>query len=208
MIKNYKLIEPPLKRHVYETTEKEAQELFEWFIKVIPERLEILKKALKDTDHKPEKLDFSEESLDYLGKWFSKNLHWRRLTEEEIEADKIQYHKVIKKGNIEINLADIVKLPKRDLSFETNSLCWDVGIYFAETLRKNVKGLRWDFVRKPKNDVDYHFPVLTGFGKDGTNRFTPKAIIRTVALKILEKKGGPFLLRDIYNVWKSYAINK
>lgn len=31
MIKNYKLIELPLKKHIYETNEKEAQEFFSWF---------------------------------------------------------------------------------------------------------------------------------------------------------------------------------
>lgn len=203
MIKNYRIIELQLKRHIYKTTEKEAKEFFEWFVKIIPERIAILKKALKDTGYNPKKLDFREESLTYLDKWFAKQISWRILTKEEIDALKAKHHVVIKKSGVEINLTDIVKIPKRAVSFETDSLCWDIGIYFAETLRKNVKGLRWDFVRKPKNDVNYHFPVLKGFRSH--IELMPKSVIHTVALKTLQKKGSLSLLKEIYYVWKSYA---
>lgn len=205
MIKNYKLIQIPLKKYIYDTTEKEAKEFFEWFLKIIPERLEILRSALKITGYEPTELDFSPESLDYIAQWFKNHITTRPLTKGERDAFKEKYSGTIKKGKYEIPLSRIVETPKRLFTEETLSLCWDIGIYFAETIRNNVKGLKWDFVKKPRNDAYYHLPVLIGFGPKKDNYFSPKDIMGTIASRILRRVDASNELRETYEHWKYSA---
>lgn len=202
MIKNYKIINLTLEKRIHETTEKEAKEFFEWFIKIIPERLEILKKALKYDGYNQRKMDFSPGSLGYIGDFFAKHVHTRPLTKAEIEEFKKNYWVTIRKQGYDIPLSKIIKIPKETFTDETLSLCWDVGIYFAKVFEKNIKGLKWDFVRKPKNNVYYHLPVLVGFGQ---NEFSPKDIMEVVAAKIIKGKDVSQELKRLYEVWKYSA---
>lgn len=186
--KYYKLIEFPIKGPFKEMTESEARESFIWFIHIIPERIEILKTFLKETGYNPRKLDFSPKSLDYLGEWLAKHVTTRKLTREETE--KIE-------NGLSEHLKPHIEIPKEDLSEETLSLCYDIGMYFGEVFRKHIKGVEWDFVRKPKNDLFYHQPVLVG-GKIPLN---PVWIVQTAAIGFVGKTSSSSRLREVYEYW-------
>ncbi len=202
MMRGYKTIQLPLEKDVHETTEKEAEEFFKWFMNVIPERLKILKEVLKETGYEPKRLDFSPKSLDYLGEWLTRHVTTRSLTQEEVKSFKTKYSGYIKKGGLEIPLSKIVQVPKWVFTDETLSFCWDVGIYFSKVLEKNVKGLKWNFVKKPKNDAYYHYPVLLGFDKNNKVGLSPKDVIEVFVTKSIKKNGNPEKLTRLFEIWK------
>ncbi len=194
-VRNYKLIEFPIKRSFKEMSEKEAEKFLKWFVKSIPGRIEIFKKTAQNTGYDPRKLNFSPESLKYLGEWFAKRITSRKLTKNEIE--KIE-------SGIPGHLKPHVDIPKVDLSKETLSLCYDIGMYLGETFRKNVKGLKWDFIKKPKNDIDYHKPVLVG-GKIPVN---PIHLVKVFATGLLDKTYSSHRLREVYDSNIEYYFTK
>ena len=203
MIKGYNMVEWQTSEKLNLSSHQEAQRYFKQFIQQIPERLKILREILQSTGYDSKKLDYSPESLIYLGEWFAKHIAMRKMTKEEIRLFKQKYSETIKKGGLEIPLKEIVKVPKKILTEETESLGHDVGIYFAQVLQKNMKGLDWNVVLKPKNNVYYHQPVLEGFGG---SQFHPRSILGTLALRIIEHKQPSSILKKTYDNWAPHEI--
>lgn len=150
---NYKIIKLPTRKKIRDLTEKEAREFNDWFIKIIPERLEILKYYVREDNKKlASKLDFSPESLVPLGKWFATKIFTRKRTKEEMEYEKSVLYK-------------FPGVEPKDWTFieETFSLFFDIGIYLGSVFTKKFKNVKWFYVTKPKSYIDKNWPLLDGF---------------------------------------------
>lgn len=52
-----------------------------------------------------------------------------------------------------------------ELTDQGYGIAADMGLLGARWLQTQYPHLRWSIVRKPKSDISYNLPVLTGFGK-------------------------------------------
>ncbi len=154
MLKNYIIIQLPNKeKKINELNEREAKEFFQWFINIIPERLKMLKSSIESNDKRiASKLDFSPNSLIYLGEWFSKNISTRKRTKKEIRKEKSMLIKF-----------PGVKPKSWTLTGETMSLCFDIGIYLGTVFTKKFPEIKWTYVTKPKNYINRNWPLLNQF---------------------------------------------
>lgn len=160
---------------------KRAREYFKWFISVKDERLKILERAVQTTKNfESWEADFSVFSLTPLQKWFESVVEKRSTTEREKETQKkiytgTKFEQYFKEtGPTQWTLSEI-----------TESICHDVGIYFAEVLIKNNQGLKWGQDVRTKTSINRHYPVVQGFvGAD----FNPQMALRNFALNYLGDK--------------------
>jgi len=53
---------------------------------------------------------------------------------------------------------------ERNLTYAGYALAADMGLLTAKILLRTVDTIQWTIIRKPKNDMLYNWPVLTGFG--------------------------------------------
>ncbi|MCL6591882.1 MAG: hypothetical protein K6U80_18270 [Firmicutes bacterium] len=174
-------------------TKKEAEKYFEWFLEQIPIRIKVLQEAVNSTPgYEDWKADYSPESLVTLGKWFKQVVTTRKRSEEEIEE--------IYKRSPE--WFRTVKISENDLSPETYSLCFDVGMYLAKVFETNLKGLGWKLITAPKKSVDIHQPVLAGFG---ALQFNPVMMMSVQAFKVINGKYSDYSLKELYEIWAKYA---
>ena len=191
---NYPLITIPklLDKPFFEMNKKEAQAYLDWFLSIKEERLEILNKAIINSDNKEWRFDFTVTSLTPLFNWFKSVITIRNKSQEEI---KIEEEKItgLLKGQIDVG--------ETTFTNETVSICSDIGLYFGEVLKKE-KDLEWSFVLKPKRYVEYAQPILVK--QDAKVDLNPRAILENVARKILDKSFEEDELVKLYNVWKAY----
>lgn len=181
--RDYQYSEPPFGKSIYDLTEQEAAEYFDWYLQVLPGRVDYVSEVCAaELGISKEKLDCSPESLVLLWKWF------RRRTKTEpgpTPADPKQ----------------------RVLTRETELLLRDVGMYLGETLRKNVAGLHWSYYTEPKKDFFCNHPLLKGFvdmtsGKPFYAVFEPIHMAGIQARKLLRHASGD---RDLYNLYCIWA---
>lgn len=190
----YPLITIPkeLDKSFFEMNQIEAQKYLDWVLSIKEERLDILNKAIRESNNKEWKFDFSSNSLTPLFDWFRSVIHLRNMTRNEIriEEEKI---KGLLRGYVDIGV--------KTFTDETISICFDVSMYFGEVLRKE-KGLNWAFVLKPKRYVEYAQPILI---KEGINtKLNPRRIIENLARGILNDEFEEDELIKLYNIWKGY----
>jgi hypothetical protein len=186
---DYRVIKPPYPLNFREMSREQAKEYFDWFKSQIPIRNEKLAKYVQSTpDFQEWKDNFTPQSLDNLGKWFYNHVEIRKRSKEEILA--IYSNSPDWFSNIDI--------PDYDLSSASISLAIDVGMYLSRVMEMNVPELNWIMVTRPKKDVDYQQPVLSG---QGYQVFNPVRIVLTYAYGIARKSKGPERLRELYEIW-------
>lgn len=95
-------------------------------------------------------------------------------------------------------IRDHVALPRNDLDDQSYSLCVDVGMYLGEAWRRDIPGLDWSVVTKPKSSVDLHQPVIQSLG--GKFHLNPRRLAYVFALKIADGKPAEDL-GDYYDRW-------
>jgi hypothetical protein len=193
-IHKYPLISPPLAFNKPHTaTSKEARELFDWFILVKDERVQILEKAIQTTPgFENWQANFQPESLAELQSWLKKVVETRPMTLEETKEEE---------AKIKEQFIGILKPPTQTLTSRTVSLAFDAGIYMGEILRRNNKDLKWELCKgKSFNSKQ---PVLAGFGKAAFNH---RLILQNQVGKLLKNK--PVDLIKTYKVWVSYLPKK
>ncbi|MEL6669146.1 MAG: hypothetical protein AAFP08_09255, partial [Bacteroidota bacterium] len=122
-------------------SKKEVEEYFNWFKQAIPNRLQHLKSRAKI-----EPFDFSRESLLSACQWFDQNVTTRERSPEEIE----QIY-----ASIEPKFRDVVKLESYDLDIDSHTLVIEMGIYFAECIKRNVPDLFWYYRLGSKKHIVY-----------------------------------------------------
>ena len=113
----YEILKPPTNNsYLNELNKKELKKYYDWYIALIPERLNLLAQIVKSTPGYSEwKMDFTPESLVKLGFWFYENIETRALSEKEIEdkhllavcGDRVNPCPL----NIDINTSYVVILP-------------------------------------------------------------------------------------------------
>ena len=191
-MKDYKVLELPFNMPFSDLDKRQAALTFEWFQKSIPQRLEILFNAARSEQPEiADKLDYSPESLVLLGSWFTKHVHTRDKTKEELEEEESKITNPVHRQIWQLTVTKWI------WTMETTSLCWDIGIYFGEVFRAKFESVKWTYFTKPKNSVDVNRPILTGFGSP----MNPFRLMMVFAAKIHDKKAGPEELMRLYKVW-------
>lgn len=183
---SYATIQPPFTLQFREMSKKELTSYFEWFQGILPQRLEQLINAVKETPGFADwKADFSPASLDLLGRWFAMQVETRPRTLDEVQE-------------IESRSAYPVEVPDEDLTNRTFSIAMDVGMYLSHVFLTNHPGLRWEQTFGNKKAIDYGQPVLTGFG---VAEFNPVHMMVTLAYGVASRKKNGSRLRELYDIW-------
>ncbi|MCU0497869.1 MAG: hypothetical protein MUF87_11000 [Anaerolineae bacterium] len=153
---DYQIIKPPSYKPFSNMTKLEADRYFSWYLSVINTRIEILEKLLQnDSDEvcRGWVANKSANSLSVLGKWLQQQVGFRKRTDEDIAS----FGAKLKPSLSNIWVSEVT------LDERTFSLSIDIGMYFGETLRNNLKNIKWDVFLKNKKNVYYNHVVLTGF---------------------------------------------
>jgi hypothetical protein len=167
-------------------SKKELKDYFQWFMDIMPQRLDELTNAVKQTPgFETWEADFTPDSLARLGEWFAAQVETRLRTKEEMQE-------ITSRSTYPIDI------PSEELTNRTFSLAMDIGMYMSQVFLKNHHSLRWDQPFGGKKDADYGQPVLVGFG---AAPFNPVWMIVTLAYGLASKKKTGERLRELYDIW-------
>lgn len=192
---SYPEIYIPIDKNIHDLSAKEAKVFNEWYVRNIEERIKVLEKTVKQNEkHAFWHADYSKESLEELGDWLFYNLSARKLSEKELERS-------IANNNYPDWFTDIVRehSGNRKFSDETYRKCFDVGIYFGESLRKIVPFLEWTY-KTSKNYIHRNQPILVKKGYKSS--LNPRNIVEVVAGKFMRGEATPDKLVRTFEVWK------
>jgi len=189
---NYRLFNPPFELEFDKMRPSEARAYFQWFKDQIPIRIGELQRVFKSS-HPSVDLDYSIESLKKLGEWFDSQVSVRPLSTSELAEQR---------ANAPTWLHPY--LPTSTYTVETISLCFDIGMYFAEVLRSRNPNLYWDYVRSPKRSADLHQPVLKPFRNGHLNPFR---IMVVIAGKVHQGKSASVELLEALRVWEGFVLH-
>jgi len=190
----YEIIQPPFTLRFRAMSRKEATDYFTWFMEQIPVRITMLEQAVQSTAKYGDwRADFTPESLERLGQWFHEHVITRERTDEEKETIYGTAPEWFRS----------VEIPDWELTNQAFSLAMDIGMYFSRVLEKNVLGLKWKMVKKPKNDIDFQQPVIAGSGRRELN---PIRIMIVYAYSLADDTRGPERLKGLYYIWASLLV--
>jgi len=185
----YELFTPPLSLDFGRWSRREARTHFAWFVEQIPNRLAELAR-IEALMSETCLLDLLPKSLVCLGESFHSLVETRPRTQEQLTHARLE---------LPSNLRPVVEVEDWELTEEALSLCVDVGVYFAEVLRKAHPSLRWElWVRKT---VDLNRPVLVG--SRGSVPLDPVRIAINTALSEAAGEHRPNRLSELFDVWSS-----
>jgi hypothetical protein len=183
---SYQTIQPPFTLKFREMSKKELKDYYKWYHDVMPQRIEMLANAIKDTSgYEHWKADYTPASLSRLGKWLAGQVEKRPRTTSEV-------NEISTRSPYPIDISDW------ELTNRTFSLAIDVGMYFSHVLLHNFPSLRWEQPFGNKKFIDYGQPVLTGFGP---MFFNPVQILVTLAYGLAKNKHKGERLAELYDVW-------
>lgn len=187
----YPLIKIPdfANKDIYTFSKEEAKEYYKWFTTIKSERLQILETEVQKMY--PEwKLDYTRNSLITLYEWLGKKVMYRNMNDEEKEEIKKQISKTPL-------LVSVIVIPDTTFTDETVSICFDIGVYFGDSLIFNVPGTKWIQKINSTNYIDYAQPLIaTKFSKVP---FNPRRIAESMAGSILDKSEKSFSLLDLFD---------
>ena len=186
----YELLNPPA---IFSTPDiastEDAQLYFDWLQGVKDDRIKILEEAVKSSPGFSNWIaSYRPESLEQLNQWFKKVIKGRHITEEELLKETEALQDNFPNVSVDTNI--------RILTQESVSLSFDVGLYFAQLMKKNIPSLKWEIVREQRN-IDYNQPVLKGKSKV---KFNFRRIMEVQAIKLLQNKEVNLI--RLYNFWK------
>ena len=138
-MRNYELFRMPVECRLQDLTLRDARKYFSWFVAQIPGRLAQLQTVVRENGAEELSLDFTPESLGPLGTWLAPHAYEEELPDSYVTQAR---------SKMPAHLQFVVS--KSGLSYETLSLCVDIGIYFGEVLIRCNEGLQWDTVTRPK----------------------------------------------------------
>jgi hypothetical protein len=190
----YKIIQPPFTLEFRIMSREVAKDYFDWFKEQIPVRIRILEQAVQSTaGYEDWEADDMPESLEKLGQWFYEHVETRKRTKGEKDAIYSKAPKWFRS----------VEIQDWELTNRTLSLTMDIGMYLGRVFEKNLPGLKWVMVKKPKNDANYQQPVLVGTGKRELN---PVWILVVCAYSLADNTRGPERLRELYDIWANLLV--
>jgi hypothetical protein len=189
----YQIIQPPFTLVFWEMSKKELKDYYEWFHKVMPDRIHILTSTVKSTlGYEHWKPDCSPESLELLDDWFFTQVETRLRSQTEIEEAEVQNQSKFP-----------IKVPEDELTDKTFSMAMDIGMYLSQVFLKNHPTLQWSQEFKGKKSAYYGQPVLLGFGIVPCN---PVSLLVTRAYRFSWKIKPEENLRDLYNIWSALIV--
>lgn len=174
----YPLVQMPLhlNKDVFSLTKQDAKAYFKWFLEIRNKRLQILEINIKQMY--PEwKLDYSKNSFHKLYEWFSQQVAYRPMT----EIEKQEIRKQIGRTPL---LVDVVPIPELTFTDATVSICFDVGVYFGESLIFNVQNAKWVQKITSINFIDYAQPLIAK--ENNKVPLNPRRIAESLAKRILD----------------------
>lgn len=186
----YQIIQPPFTLRFRAAEKSKAQEYLRWFLKAIPERIQELARAVRQSkDYSAWNADFSSDSLQPLGLWFASNVETRRRSDEELET---------------LNQLPIFEfgVPLEELTNKTFSLAVDIGMYFGETLIHQHHSLNWGQLLDDRKFADYGHPLILGFDAVPLN---PVRIAVTLAYGLARRNRTGNRLYELYAYWDKCA---
>lgn len=175
----YDICIPPIKRHYYDMTDEEAQAYFDWYMEVMPQRIDYLSKtAAAKLKCDVSTFDLSPESLIPLWRWFL------TVVEKEPSTEK----------------SGMIVGSEYQLSLQSEYILRDIGMYLGKTLIVNDPLLYWEITKEPKTDIFYNQPVIAGFYPNLKYApcFEPIHMARIQGINYLYDKSKE---EDLYNVY-------
>ena len=174
----------------YDRTPEMVKNIFEWYIKEIPNRMKIFQEYL-DSNNANVVLDYSEESLSKLWSYMVDITEYREIREDELK----EYYP--EKFYTDEERQELKKEAKT-ITTKTQLVALDVGAYFGEVLIRNNPTLRWDYFTKPKKFMDAKHPVIVMF-TDAT--MDPTNIVRNCLWRNNKNE-----LTKTYYLWKEKVL--
>jgi len=186
VIMSYELIRPPCPLNFKTLSKRQLDEYFDWYVSIIPVRVDELAGAVKDSRGFESWQPFnSPDSLNELGEWFGTQVETRRRTQAEIDSIKREL-------NFEMDV------PSVELTDRTISLAMDLGMYVSQVFFQNHPTLRWSRPLGSKKSIDYGQPVLVPFGR---LTFNPTHMMTVMAYGFARNAKKPDALREVYDIW-------
>jgi hypothetical protein len=159
-------------------TKSEAKEYLQWFLSIKDERIKILEIEVQK-QYAYWKADYTKASLVELYEWFKQNVAYRPISDKEQEVIRIQLSSTPL-------LANVIPIPAQTFTDETVSICFDVGVYFGETIIFNATDVNWLQKVSSTNFIDYAQPLI---GKKNIKApINPRRAAEGYARRILDKK--------------------
>lgn len=187
----YNLIEIPIdfRKEIYSFDKTEAKNYFNWYNQIKNERVNVLLSHVNN-EFENWKLDNSRESLHDLFIWFVNNISFRNINQSEIEKIKLQISKTPQ-------FIDVIEIPKYVLSEQSIAICFDISIYFGDTIIKNTNNCSWGQKLNSKSFIDYASPVI--LSNDYKVPFNIRRVIENLAEMILENSDKTFTFQELYD---------
>jgi len=173
------------KKEWREMSPRDAKLFFKWFSDHIPSKMEQLRNLVEATGNDSTCLDYSENSLIFIWKWYHNYILIENIPEKDIITSCEQQVKALlniseDKGGI-VSEESYKKLfvrcydnaPKKRILPPWGFIAMDIGIYLGECLIRKYpeKGIRWGFFTKPKKMDGVNRPVLLGLQKRYVKNF-------------------------------------
>lgn len=179
----YDICIPPIKKNFVLLTEKEAKDYYDWYIKVIPSRINYLTDVCyKEMKTSNEKFDFSPGSLLIIWKWFLKKAQTEKNNKNE-----------------------------KQLDLQTEYIIRDIGMFVGELFCSVYDNIHWGYYTEPKTDFFVNRPLLMGFKDKSVSPpfdavFEPIHMVGVQAARILFGESTEMDLYNVFMKWSEKAI--
>lgn len=141
-----------------EMNRKQAMQYLNWYIEVLDERIAYLANHVHETGGDVI-FDYSPDSLISIWKWFMPRVELVPMTEKEINEEI---------GVIEPWMEKHIPNFGMKISSYTWRVMYDITAYCGQVIIKNIPGLYWGCVCKPKSLIGVNEPCLLGFPQKGS----------------------------------------
>ena len=168
---------------------KDVKAFGKWFMAEKDNRMQMLfDEVHRDPEFADWQPDFSPESLKTLGAWFERNIKWEPMPEDEFQKFVERY-----KG--------MANCKNKWISKKSESLVFDVSIYFGEVLLHVLGDREWEqYIYVSKNNLDYGYmsiPVIPAPKHKWT--ITPWRRVRTLGSEVIHSQS--YKKEDLYNTF-------
>jgi len=197
----YDLLVPPHGIDYRSMTPAIAEEDFDWFLSVIPDRLAYFRRrCADDLGISVNELNFSPQSLLQVWNWFLNTARTEKTPKEQFETMQ-EMAKVF--GETFVS--------KRVLTVATEFIVRDIAIYVGECYVQTYPSLHWSLKTKPKNDIAINQPVISGFcaSNNGMTKelfFAPIHMVGVQASKLLSARADAADLYNVFCFWEQFVL--
>lgn len=202
----YQFAIPPLNKPFSELSSQEAKEFFDWYMKVLPSRIQYLSRYC-DNQRGNDAMDLSPESLIPLWRWFLIIARKESTSKWELEQLAQQYKKCPLLKDYMLDQS------KEKFSLETEFILRDIGMYLGAVFVKNNPSILWGYYEQPKTDFFVNTPLLQGFVDTRFEPpfpmvFEPIHMVGVQAANIWDNTQSNDDLLCLYRKWLKYIPQK